>query len=152
MTPAPAILRADVSPAEIMPSLTPGRDALQIGAWVADPGDDSLTRGSERIKLEPRMMKLLLRFAKEPGVVISQEQLLESVWSGVVVSTASVYQSISQLRKVLGDVDEKPQYIETVARKGYRFIASVGPVVREQPAETAPSLPAAVPPELPVPP
>jgi TolB-like protein/DNA-binding winged helix-turn-helix (wHTH) protein/Tfp pilus assembly protein PilF len=150
MTPAPAILRADVLPAEIMPSLTPGRDALQIGAWVADPGDDSLARGSERIKLEPRMMKLLLRFAKEPGVVISQEQLLESVWSGVVVSTASVYQSISQLRKVLGDVDEKPQYIETVARKGYRFIASVGPVVREGPAETAPPVPA--PAELPVPP
>jgi TolB-like protein/DNA-binding winged helix-turn-helix (wHTH) protein/Tfp pilus assembly protein PilF len=153
MTPAPAILRADVSPAEIMPSLTPGRDALQIGAWVADPGDDSLARGSERIKLEPRMMKLLLRFAKEPGVVISQEQLLESVWSGVVVSTASVYQSISQLRKVLGDVDEKPQYIETVARKGYRFIASVGPVVREGPAETAASVPAVpAPVELPVPP
>jgi TolB-like protein/DNA-binding winged helix-turn-helix (wHTH) protein/Tfp pilus assembly protein PilF len=133
MNPAPAILRGDAIPAEIMPSLTPGREAVQIGAWVADPGDDSLTRGGERVKLEPRMMKLLLRFAKEPGVVVSQEQLLESVWSGVVVSTASVYQSISQLRKVLGDVDDTPQYIETVARKGYRLIAPTGPVVEKAP-------------------
>jgi TolB-like protein/DNA-binding winged helix-turn-helix (wHTH) protein/Flp pilus assembly protein TadD len=133
MTTAPAILRGDAIPAEIMPSLTPGREAVQIGAWVADPGDDSLTRAGERVKLEPRMMKLLLRFAKEPGVVVSQEQLLESVWSGVVVSTASVYQSISQLRKVLGDIDDTPQYIETVARKGYRLIAPVAPATLKTP-------------------
>jgi DNA-binding winged helix-turn-helix (wHTH) protein len=57
--------------------------------------------------------------------VISQDELLESVWAGVVVGTASVYQSMSQLRKVLGDSDDPPRYIETVARKGYRLIARV---------------------------
>jgi TolB-like protein/DNA-binding winged helix-turn-helix (wHTH) protein len=99
--------------------------ALQIGDWLVDPRDDSLTRGAERVKIEPRTMRLLMRLAQSPGTVISQDELLESVWSGVVVGTASVYQSMSQLRKVLGDGDDPPRYIETVARKGYRLIARV---------------------------
>jgi TolB-like protein/DNA-binding winged helix-turn-helix (wHTH) protein/tetratricopeptide (TPR) repeat protein len=100
-------------------------EALQIGDWLVDPRDDSLTRGAERVKIEPRTMRLLMRLAQSPGTVISQDELLESVWSGVVVGTASVYQSMSQLRKVLGDGDDPPRYIETVARKGYRLIARV---------------------------
>jgi TolB-like protein/DNA-binding winged helix-turn-helix (wHTH) protein len=114
--------------------------AWQIGAWVADPTDDSLTRGSESLKLEPRMMRLLLRLAESPGTVITQEQLLTEVWSGVVVGSASVYQSISQLRKVLGDTGPAPIYIETVARKGYRLIAPVSRIaaVDSSPASAAP--------------
>jgi len=100
-------------------------DPLLIGDWLADPRDDSLTRGSERVKVEPRTMRLLMRLALTPGVVVSQDELLESVWSGVVVGPASVYQSMSQLRKLLGDTDDPPRYIETVARKGYRLIATV---------------------------
>jgi len=107
---------------ELMPTVI---DPVQIGDWVADPRDDSLARGVERVKLEPRTMRLLMRLAQTPGAVVSQEELLESVWTGVVVGTASVYQSMSQLRKVLGDTDDPPRYIETVARKGYRLIAPV---------------------------
>ena len=47
------------------------------------------------------------------------------VWSGLVVGPASVYQAMSQLRKILGDAEEPARYIETVARKGYRLIAKV---------------------------
>jgi len=100
-------------------------DPLQIGDWLVDPRDDSIVRGSERIKLEPRTMRLLMMLAQAPGQVVSQDQLLETVWSGVVVGPASVYQSVSQLRKVLGDTDDPPHYIETVARKGYRLLAAV---------------------------
>jgi len=100
-------------------------EPLQIGDWLVDPRDDSLTRGTERAKIEPRTMRLLMRLAQAKGAVVSQEELLESVWTGVVVGTASIYQSMSQLRKVLGDSDDPPRYIETVARKGYRLIARV---------------------------
>jgi transcriptional activator of cad operon len=100
-------------------------DPMRIGEWLADPRDDSLARGTERVKLEPRTMRLLMRLAITPGKVVSQDELLESVWTGVVVGPASVYQSMSQLRKVLGDTDDPPRYIETVARKGYRLIAPV---------------------------
>jgi TolB-like protein/DNA-binding winged helix-turn-helix (wHTH) protein/Flp pilus assembly protein TadD len=116
-------------------------DPVQIGDWLVDPRDDSLVRGSERVKIEPRTMRLLMRLAQAQGTVVSQEELLESVWTGVVVGTASIYQSMSQLRKVLGDSDDPPRYIETVARKGYRLIA---PVTAPPPAagRTAPAVPA----------
>jgi TolB-like protein/DNA-binding winged helix-turn-helix (wHTH) protein/Tfp pilus assembly protein PilF len=115
----PAVLNGT----EPMPAMA--NDPVQIGDWLVDPRDDSLARGSERVKIEPRTMRLLMRLAQSPGTVISQEELLESVWTGVVVGTASIYQSLSQLRKALGDTDDPPRYIETVARKGYRLIAPV---------------------------
>jgi adenylate cyclase len=108
--------------AELMP---PIKEPVLIGDWLADPRDDSLTRGNERVKLEPRTMRLLMRLAQAPGIVVSQDELLESVWTGLVVGPASVYQSMSQLRKMLGDVEEPARYIETVARKGYRLVAKV---------------------------
>src|SRR4051794_10449090 len=80
-----------------------GNEPVQIGEWLADPRDDSLTRGADKVKIEPRTMRLLMRLARTPGAVVSQDELLESVWTGVVVGTASIYQSMSQLRKVLGD-------------------------------------------------
>jgi TolB-like protein/DNA-binding winged helix-turn-helix (wHTH) protein len=123
----PAILPAPaVSPgSEPMPAIVGGNNPVKIGDWLADPRDDSLTRGAEKVKIEPRTMRLLMRLAQTPGVVVSQDELLESVWSGVVVGTASIYQSMSQLRKVLGDNEDPPRYLETVARKGYRLVAPV---------------------------
>jgi transcriptional activator of cad operon len=99
--------------------------AWQIGEWFADPKDDTLTRDSGSVKIEPRMMRLLLCLAESAGEVVSQERLHSEVWAGVVVGPASVYQSVSQLRKVLGDTSTPASYIETVARKGYRLVAPV---------------------------
>jgi TolB-like protein/DNA-binding winged helix-turn-helix (wHTH) protein/Tfp pilus assembly protein PilF len=107
---------------------------MQIGEWIADPDDDSLTRGEESARIEPRMMRLLVRLARTPGEVVSQDALLDDVWQGVVVSPASVYQNVSQLRKALGDTETPPSYIETVARKGYRLVAPVAPFARVEPA------------------
>ena len=115
----PAVLNGT----EPMPAMA--NDPVQIGDWLVDPRDDSLASGSERVKIEPRTMRLLMRLAQAQGTVVSQDESLESVWSGVVVGTASIYQSLSQLRKALGDTDDPPRYIETVARKGYRLIAPV---------------------------
>jgi len=115
------------------------RPLLQIGEWVADPDTDTISRGSESQKLEPRTMRLLLLLADSPGSVISVDRLLADVWSGVIVGPASVYQAISQLRRLLGDTDPEPTYIATIPRKGYRLIAPVRPLA-------ATPLPAASPP------
>ena len=119
--------------------------AWQIGEWIVDPKDDTLSRDDVCVKIEPRMMRLLLCLAESPGEVVSQEHLHTEVWTGVVVGPASVYQSVSQLRKVLGDTTTPASYIETVARKGYRLVA---PVRRPKqpgvaaPETTAPGAPA----------
>jgi transcriptional activator of cad operon len=107
-----------------MPSGTLG-GVVQIGEWIVNPGLDTISRGTETHKLEPRTMQLLLCLADSAGAVVSVDRLLNEVWSGVVVGSASVYQAVSQLRKLLGDVEAEPTYIVTIPRKGYRLIAPV---------------------------
>ena len=100
-------------------------EVVQIGDWLLNPALDTLCRGTETHKLEPRMMRLLLRLANTAGAVVSVDRLRSEVWTGVVVGPASVYQAVSQLRKLLGDVDPDPTYIATVPRRGYRLVAPV---------------------------
>jgi transcriptional activator of cad operon len=116
-------------------------DTVQIGEWVVNPSLDTIAKGTETHKLEPRTMRLLLCLAGAAGEVVSVERLLNEVWTGVVVGSASVYQAVSQLRKLLGDVDADPTYIATVPRKGYRLIAPVRHLnAPNEPAEAAPML------------
>jgi TolB-like protein/DNA-binding winged helix-turn-helix (wHTH) protein/Flp pilus assembly protein TadD len=100
-------------------------DPLRIGEWLVDPSTDTISRGDEIQKLEPRAMRLLLLLAQSQGAVISADRILAEVWSGVVVSPSSVYQAVSRLRRLLGDTDPTPTYIATVPRKGYRLVAHV---------------------------
>src|SRR5262249_26087946 len=99
---------------------------LRIGTWRVDPTTGEISCGAEAHKLEPRTMRLLLYLAAHPRQVVTLDRLLDEVWSGVIVTPASVYQAIAQLRRLLGDLAEQPTYIETHARKGYRLVASVG--------------------------
>ncbi|MGO9930889.1 MAG: winged helix-turn-helix domain-containing protein [Steroidobacteraceae bacterium] len=121
-------------------------DVVQIGEWTVNPALDTISRGTETHKLEPRTMHLLMCLANSAGAVVSVDRLLAEVWTGVIVGSASVYQAVSQLRKLLGDVDPNPTYIATVPRKGYRLIAAVRrvePAGEKPPAEgPAPADPA----------
>jgi transcriptional activator of cad operon len=80
----------------------------QIGEWIVHPSFDSISRGNETQKLEPRAMRLLMCLANSAGEVVSIDHLLAEVWAGVVVGSASVYEAVWQLRKTLGDIDPKP--------------------------------------------
>ena len=106
---------------------------FRIGEWSVDPALDEISRGAEVVKLEPRMMRLLCRLAESRSQVVSYQDLLDSVWAGVIVGPASVYQGVSALRRILGDSGDSPTYIATVSRKGYRLVAPV-----EMPAGSAP--------------
>lgn len=121
-----------VSSLEIEVVSPPERSAalsrLRIGDWIVDPQLDELHNGDQRVKLEPRKMQLLLVLARRPGQLVTTEELFEAVWKDVVVTSSSIYQSIAQLRKILGDDTDEPRYISTVPRKGYRLVADVAPV------------------------
>ena len=129
-----------------MPTQESG-SVVQVGEWIVHPALDSISRGTETQKLEPRAMRLLMCLVDSAGDVVSVDRLLTEAWAGVVVGSASVYEAVSQLRKLLGDADPQPTYIATVPRKGYRLIATVrratGPAYASQarvmPRATAPS-------------
>lgn len=101
---------------------------VQVGDWIVEPALDTISRDGETQKLEPRTMRLLICLIESAGTVVSIDRLLSEVWTGVIVGSASVYQAVSQLRKILGDTDPEPTYIATVPRKGYRLIAPVNSV------------------------
>src|SRR3984957_2192162 len=116
---------------------------FQLGTWQVDPALDTISRGNQTLKLEPRMRRLLMFLAGSPGAGISQDRLLAEVWAGVVVGPASVYQAVSQLRRLLGDTDPEPTYIATVPRKGYRLVAPIRAVEQAVAAGSATNSPSA---------
>lgn len=101
--------------------------SLRIGDWRLDPQLGQLTRGPENQRLEARTLRLLLYLANRAGETVSVDELLDNVWSGVVVTQDSVYQAVTSLRRLLGDSAKQPAYIVTVPRLGYRLIARVAP-------------------------
>jgi len=98
---------------------------LHIGDWSVDPFSGRMSRGAESVRLEARTLRLLLRLAENAGNVVSIDDLLSHVWSGVIVTSDSVYQAVALLRRLLGDDPKQPTYIVTVPRLGYRLVAAV---------------------------
>ena len=99
--------------------------SLRIGAWRVDPALDQISKDGSTVKLERRAMQLLLYLAEHAGQTVSVEQLLDQVWTGVVVTPDSVYHAVAALRRTLGDDSHDPIYIANVPRRGYRLIAPV---------------------------
>ena len=112
---------------------------LRIGDWRVNPTYGQISRGAEVVRLEARTLRLLLCLAQRAGEVVSIDDLLDEVWSGVVVTPDSVYQAVASLRRLLGDDARQPAYIATVPRLGYRMMAAVSPWVDEAIAPSAPS-------------
>jgi predicted ATPase/DNA-binding winged helix-turn-helix (wHTH) protein len=90
-----------------------------------DPANALLWRGNDRVVLAPKLFEVLCRLVGRPGELVTKDELLDAVWSNLHVSESSLSVSISALRSALGDDSRAPRYIETVARRGYRFIAPV---------------------------
>ncbi len=113
----------------MMPTTSEDAAVLRIGRWRVDPSLDEISSEGRTIRLEPLAMRLLLCLARHAGRPVELQQLLDEVWTGVIVAQGSVYQAIAHLRRTLGDDTEHPTYIDTVPRKGYRLIAPVSPWV-----------------------
>jgi transcriptional activator of cad operon len=100
---------------------------LRIGDWCVNSASGQISRDGETARVEVRTMRLLLCLAEHAGEVVSIDDLLGQVWSGVYVNQDSVYQAVTSLRRLLGDDPKQPTYIETVPRLGYRMVATVSP-------------------------
>jgi DNA-binding winged helix-turn-helix (wHTH) protein/Flp pilus assembly protein TadD len=103
---------------------------FSVGEWRVDPALRQIARGTEIVRVDPRNMRVLQLLASRAAEVVSQSEIEKIAWSGVAVTPDSVYQSVAQLRRALGEDKAAPRagaprYIETVPRKGYRLIAPV---------------------------
>jgi DNA-binding winged helix-turn-helix (wHTH) protein len=98
---------------------------FEFGPFQLDLNDRLLTRDGEVISLRPKATEILVRLVMNAGQLIKKDQLLKEVWPDTFVEESNLSQTIFTLRKALGDDRSEPRYIETVPRRGYRFIAEV---------------------------
>ena len=102
----------------------------RIGDWRVSPDRGEISREGDTKKLDPRAMRLLMFLAERAGEIVGVTELLDGVWGKAVVTPHSVYEAVAALRQALGDSPDKPEYIVTLPRRGYRLIA---PVVSPRP-------------------
>ena len=94
-----------------------------------DLANQCLWRENRRISLAPKTFAVLRYLVENPGRLVTQDELLEAVWPGTYVQPEILRKYILDIRKALGDPPKNPLFIETLPRRGYQFIARVGPDV-----------------------
>ncbi|HEV2990705.1 MAG TPA: AAA-like domain-containing protein, partial [Candidatus Angelobacter sp.] len=101
------------------------RLVYEFGPYRLDPLECRLLRSGKVISLRPKLLDLLAILVQHAGHMLTKDELMAAVWPNAVVEESNLAVSVTELRKILGDEN----YIETVARRGYRFAASVQQVV-----------------------
>src|SRR5262245_46712290 len=110
-----------------MPDRTEPRDepAVLFGPYRLEIGDASLWNGPQSVPLTPKAFSVLQCLAQRPGRLVTKQELIEAVWPGVFVGDAVLKVCVREIRRALADDPKVPQFIETVHRRGYRFIAPI---------------------------
>jgi predicted ATPase/DNA-binding winged helix-turn-helix (wHTH) protein len=96
-----------------------------FGPFRLDPTNECLWRGNKEIRLHPKAFVLLRYLVDRRGQMVTKESLLETLWPAVNVTEAVLSVYVAEIRKALGEDPKKPTFIETLHRRGYRFIAPV---------------------------
>jgi DNA-binding winged helix-turn-helix (wHTH) protein len=113
---------------------TPARATLRFSRFEIDLQTKELRRKGAPVKLPPQALRLLEFLANRPGQLVTREEIRQEIWGGntFVDFEHGINKSIRQIRDALGDDADRPMFIETIPRRGYRFIAEL------EPAECAP--------------
>jgi len=96
-----------------------------FGPYQLEAEERVLLRDGQPVTLPPKDLETLLALVEKAGHIVEKEELLEKVWPGVFIEEGNLSRHIFNLRQVLGDSPDVRKYIETVPRRGYRFVASV---------------------------
>ncbi|MBS0389093.1 MAG: winged helix-turn-helix domain-containing protein, partial [Proteobacteria bacterium] len=107
---------------------------FRFDGWLLDVRSGELASGDTRLRLQDHALQVLQALLERPGEVVTREQLIARLWPDVVVDfEAGLNAAVRRLRLALGDDAERPRYIETLPRRGYRFIAALEPEPEDAP-------------------
>ncbi|HMI52913.1 MAG TPA: winged helix-turn-helix domain-containing protein, partial [Candidatus Saccharimonadales bacterium] len=124
-----------------MAARTPNSETVAFGGFELDCRSGDLRRAGASLKLQPQPAKVLVLLVKNAGTVVTRQELAEQVWGAetFVDFEHGLNYAIRQIRTVLEDDAEHPRYLETLPKRGYRFIAKVeaAGTVASGPAETS---------------
>ena len=110
---------------------------IRFGTFEVDLQDGELRKGGVKLKLTGQPFQVLAILLERPGEIVTREELQKRLWPDTFVDVDhNLNTAINKIREVLGDSAESPRFVETLPRRGYRFIASVeGPKIPTTPAE-----------------
>ena len=122
------------------PTASDGRDVPKgapsryaFGEFILDVASRSLTRCGTDLPLPSRAFDALLYLIEHRDRLVRKNELLEAIWHDVVVTEDSLVHAISVLRRALADEPNQPHYVQTIPRRGYRFVAPVRAVAEREP-------------------
>lgn len=120
---------------------------LRFGPFLLEEADARLTRDGRAIELVPKAYGVLCHLAARPGRLVTKDELLDAVWGHRHISESVLKSAVKTIRAGLGDDAQAPRYVETVHRRGYRFIGNAAAPAAPSSdvptgAGTAPALPA----------
>src|SRR5882672_7413846 len=101
------------------------QEFYEFGRFRVKLDDRVLMREHELVPLTPKAFDILLTLLENDGRVVRKDDLMKKVWPDTFVEEGNLTQNVSLLRKALGESATGPQFIETVPRRGYRFVAPV---------------------------
>ena len=103
----------------------PAQLLYEFGPFRLDPAEHILLRDGLPVALRPKEFAVLLALVEHHGRLMTKDDLLQEVWPGQFVEEGNLNRHVSSLRRVLGESSDAPQYVETVPKVGYRFVAPV---------------------------
>src|SRR3954466_11316079 len=104
---------------------------VDFGPFRLDASNSRLLRDGKAVALTPKAFDMLRYLTSQPDRLVTKSELLSALWPDVFVTDASIKVCVREIRKALRDSTKVPKYIETVHRRGYRFIAPVAAARRE---------------------
>ena len=113
------------------------KSVYDFGPFRLDPAERRLLRHDQPVSLTPKCFDLLVLLVENNGHLISKEEMLERLWPNQFVEESNLSFNISSLRKALGEGEDGDRFIETVPKKGFRFVAQVDLSVADQISVTA---------------
>ncbi|NCQ34762.1 hypothetical protein GW813_06740 [bacterium] len=111
-----------------MEDFAPYPPPFRLDGRLVQPDLNRIDGPEGPVRMEPRIMQVLLVLVQQPGKVIPREVILERVWSDQIVGEENLTRAISELRRIFGDDPRRSRVIETIRNHGYRIIADIEPV------------------------
>ena len=110
---------------------------IAFGAYEADLRSGELLKNGNRVRLQAQPFELLAMLLERPGELVTREEICQKLWSGetFVDFDRSLGTAVNKIRDVLNDSATEPRFVETLPRRGYRFIATVSPIMDSPEAE-----------------
>jgi TolB-like protein/DNA-binding winged helix-turn-helix (wHTH) protein len=107
------------------------KHCYEFGPFRLDPNERVLFRQGTLVSLSPKVLEILMVLVRNGGHIVQKDQLMAEVWPDAFVEEANLNVGVSSLRKALGDTPEGHAYIETIPRRGYRFVAAISEIAEE---------------------